>query len=155
MATAQRDLWPVILPTSEIPAPLSILREQASLLESKTNGLVKAEVRSSGVKLFAKERFVEGEQVEDEDEQVERIGPQGPRVRHSFYLVAPALENYRYLLFEVTSYIEDFYPLTINFSPVGKLKVESEDEFKEALKKIFASEKTLKVIRSLIAQSQA
>ncbi len=151
MATAQRDLWPAILPTPEIPTPLSILREQASLLESKTNGLVKAEVRSSGVKLFAKERFVGGEQAEDGDEQVERVRPQ---IRHSFYLVAPALENYRYLLFEVASYVEDIYPLTINGS-VGKFKVESEDEFKKTLKKIFASEKTLKVIRSLIAQSQA
>jgi hypothetical protein len=147
MATAQRDLWPATLPTPEVTPPLSILREQASLLESKTNGLVKAEVRSSG-------------KLSSLYENGERFKEERPEFRHSFYLVAPALEDYRYLLFDVIHPVEKMYPLVINDPPHRKRKIKdesdfvhSEEEFKDALKKIFASEKTLKVIQALIAQS--
>ncbi len=126
MATNQRDLWPSdisVLP--DIPTPLSILREKASLLGEKTNNLVEAEVRSHGNK---SDQFV-----------------------HTFFLVAPALDNYRYPLLTVTHKIE-LYPLTISFSGLG-IQVNNPDQFTDELRKIFADEKTKSVIQVLVAQS--
>lgn len=127
MATNPRDFWPSdinVLP--DLQTPVSILREQASLLGEKTNNLVEAEVRSQGDK---SSQFV-----------------------HTFFLVAPALDNYRYPLFTVTHKV-DLYPATISFASQG-LQAENEVKFVEYLKKIFADEKTKKVIQALIAQSR-
>lgn len=131
MATSERDLWPSdinVLPN--ISTPVSLLREQATLLGEKTYGLVEAEVRSGGDK--------------DEDKYSQFI--------HTFYLVAPALDNYRHKLFTVTHKVE-LYPLTIRFSNQDFLANDSA-QFTECLKKIFADEKTKSVIQAFIAQSR-
>lgn len=128
MAASQRDLWPTnisVLP--DLRTPVSILREQASLLGEKTSNLVEGEVRSQGDK---NSQFV-----------------------HTFFLIAPALDNYRYPLFTVTHKVE-LYPLSINFSNVG-VHVNQEEDFIEQLKKIFSDERTMKVIQALIAQSRS
>lgn len=137
MANVQTDLWPSSFPAIDTITPVTILRQQAALLEKKTNGLVVAEVRS-GI---------------DYNSNVVVIS-QGQEVPllHSFYLIAPALENYHYLLFRLKQSI-DLYPLEIKDSPIGDVTVTDESQLNEALRKIFASEKTQKVIQSLIAQS--
>jgi hypothetical protein len=74
---------------------------------------------------------------------------------HAFYLVAPLLEDYRYRLFTVEQpKPEQIYPLLIRDSPVGEVKVNSEDSFVDSLRKIFTNEKTQKIIEALIVQSQ-
>lgn len=128
MATNQRDLWPVDISTlPDLRTPVSILREQASLLGEKTDNLVEAEVRSQGDK---SSQFV-----------------------HSFFLVAPALDNYRYRLFDVTHKV-DLYPVTISFLNTS-YQANTEDKFVDALKKTLADERTKKVIQALIAQSRS
>ncbi len=139
MATAQRDLWPPSFDTVAAEnTPVAILREQAMLLEQKTNGLVLAEVRT-GSDYNSGYLAVSGEKA-------------NLPLSHSFYLIAPALENYRYRLFRVDQAIE-LYPLLIKDGPIGEEEVYSEERFLEVLRKMFAAEKTQKVIQSLIAQS--
>jgi hypothetical protein len=128
MATSQRDLWPAdisVLP--ELRTPVTILREQASILGEKTNNIVEAEVRSQGDK---NSQFI-----------------------HSFFLLAPALDNYRYQLFTATHKVE-LYPITINFFQT-QFQASNEEKLIEILTKIFADEKTKKVIQALIAQSRS
>ncbi|MGH9753323.1 MAG: hypothetical protein ACREA2_11115 [Blastocatellia bacterium] len=136
MAANQRDLWPAISTPTNAGFPVAILREQAALLQNKTRGLVTAEVLSgTGVPLTSGEL---GEQY----------------IFHAFYLVAPLLEHYRYRLFTVEhSKLEQMYPLIIRDSPVGEVKVDTEERFVEELKKIFTDDKTQKIIQALIAQS--
>ncbi|MGH9834249.1 MAG: hypothetical protein ACREBD_19950 [Blastocatellia bacterium] len=147
MATNQLDLWPTMTATATTrDTPVSILREQAALLEKKTNGVVIADVemRSSaapGVLSAALSTGMTGERARD-------------AIAYSFYLIAPALENYRYLLFWMFQPIE-MYPLFIRDSPEGDIKVESENEFVEALRRIFGSEKTQSVVQAIIAQSNS
>ena len=66
------DQWPQELRSSELTPPVVILKEQAALLGEKTEYRLRAEVVTQNMDgtLF-----------------------------HSFYIVAPSLQNYRYKLF--------------------------------------------------------
>jgi hypothetical protein len=147
MATNQLDLWPTITATATAQnTPTSILRRQADLLEKKTDGQVQAYVKPRQWEI--------GESI-SAAVQLGLIGENANnQFAYSFYLVAPALENYRYLLFWMLHSIE-MYPLLIKDSPEGDIKVESEDEFIGALRAIFAHGKTQRVIQAMIAQSSA
>ena len=147
MSANLRDLWPEFLPgqNGHTP-PIVILREQASLLEGKTNGLVKASVNSN--KMLGDLDWSEKEL----DDMLS--GDRSKSIIHSFWLIAPSLENYRYRLFRVIQPIE-MYPLDVIESPIGEIKAASEDQLLAALRNIFTSEKTQRVITALMVQSVA
>ena len=157
MSTQIEDLWPEKINTKiKTIAPVTILRQQASLLGKKTKNLVEGQVETKTVKDASQEKQLE----------------------HSFYLVAPALDFYKYPLFRVQHGIMNWYPLKIfvdvidskNFKEKKRdvqdmkrrirlralaLGIETEEEYLRKLKEIFASEETQKAIESLIAQSRA
>ena len=141
-----RDLWPDDIAYVKTKAPVAILREQASLLGQKTQNLVEAKVETQ-----------------------DSIQPE--IFAYNFYIVAPALGYYRFLLFTIAHSIE-LYPLEMRidekifwdvfsdasvFSIVDeeKLKIGSEDEFLQVLKKIFDAGKTRRIISVLLAQASS
>ena len=143
MATPQHDLWPAALgngANTMTNTPVGLLNEQASFLATKTNNVVKAEVLTQPLELKASASML----------------PKGyPQqgFRHKFYLLAPALGNFRYLLFEIGQPIE-MYPLVIIAAPTeDEIGISNQDEFMEALRKIFAHQKTQNVIEAMRAQS--
>jgi len=81
---ARADLWGEIVP-SEVRTPVSILREQASLLGAKTKYMIEGQVET---------RVVES------------------NFYHAFKLVVPALDNYAYELFEIRHSVS-LYPVRI------------------------------------------
>lgn len=142
------DLWPEELEAAKIRTPASILKEQASLLGQKTKNLV--------------EGLVTGNE-------------KGENLSYSFFLVAPALNNYRYLLFTMSHDIR-MYPLFISveeeilaevnpeqYEKWGTLvsmyasshteEVKNEAEFLALLKKIFSATKTKQLIAAMLSQS--
>jgi hypothetical protein len=143
------DLWPSeIKPFANVRVPVSILKEQASMLGYKTGNIVLAEV---------KQKIIDREFEEEYSESF----------IYNFYLVAPALEGYRYKLFFIR-YDIALYPLRIYMDEdilneilsdesdtikSSYVVVESEEDFLEYLRKIFGSKKTKRVINSLIAQT--
>jgi hypothetical protein len=138
MSISPRNLWPEDIAVTDAVAPVSLLREQASLLGERTKNLVEGSVVTPGtvrgVDRFSKDQFSYG-----------------------LDLVAPALNNYRYRLFSISHGVE-FYPLTISGSEAlnsDEFQVNNEEEFLKALETIFSSEKTKGIIASLIAQSRA
>ena len=152
MASKVDNLWPPdIAASAKKLSPVAILKRQAFLLGQQTKNIVEAEV-------------------ETKTTDYQRI------LQHWFYLVAPALNFYKYPLFRVEHPPTRFYPLRIRFDNVGHdtpsdadrsrrfagltskdqvlmLKVKSEAEFTARLKTIFAAEETKNVIQSLIDQS--
>jgi hypothetical protein len=141
-----QDLWPAITFEEEFDSPVSILKEQAALLGNKTQNVVTAEVGLLGTSTT--EQFVNG-----------------------FYLVAPALENYRYRLFTISHSVNP-YPVIFELdeplyyevgdpelvqvkNPRYILKARNEQEFATILQAIFASERTRQIINVLRAQSIA
>jgi len=134
------DLWPQDLQADERQrAPVTILKEQASLLGQKTRNLLEAEVRQRAARQgFSLDVFF-----------------------FDFYLVAPALGHYRFKLFSAWHDIR-FYPLFVQLDEdlerevchkgEREVRVDSEEEFLQILRKIFASQKTRGVIQALLAQ---
>jgi hypothetical protein len=117
------DLWPNDLAElGDLGSPVTILREQASVLGQHTSNLVIADVESS--------QRGDG------------------TLQHAFFLIAPALDSYRYQLFYVVHDI-GFYPLELYspvFTPMG-LRVEDEAEFVERLRTIFSDQSALRMVR--------
>jgi hypothetical protein len=146
------DLWPDELTAVDQRTPLTILKEQASLLGDKTQNIVIAEL-----------------------EDVSGTGPwsltvKGTPFKYGFLLTCPALGHYRFRLFSI-GYDIDMYPVYFDLdSDVteelieethlepgtnGALQASNEKEFTEILKRIFSSKKTLRVIRALLTQAQS
>ncbi len=135
------DLWPNEFERIEVKAPVTILREQASALGDKTKNIVSARVDKSRSAL-GEEPFV-----------------------YSFVIEAPAL-NYEYELFSIGHDIE-MYPVKIFLGSDLKdeflheidkfhsyVQADNEEEFIIYLKRIFSSEKSVRVIGSILAQSE-
>lgn len=132
------DLWPEDIQAVRVKAPVTILREQATLLGRRTKNIVTAEV-------------------------VRRVSIE--TLAYSFYIVGPAISNYRWQLLTIR-HSGPLYPLTLELAP-GVLQelcddaaphgvtatVSSRNEFLVELRKVFSANKTLRVIRSILALS--
>src|SRR5258708_10852906 len=158
-----QDLWPEDIAQVSNKAPVTILKEQASLLGQRTKNIVTAEVRQL-------EQSSEYEIVGEI-----RSGELGNRPHYDFnyrfYIVAPALQDYHFKLFDLSHNVE-LYPavfkldseianelqvplysaLTAGIAPTP-FSVASESELLSELRNIFAARKTLRVIASLLGQS--
>ena len=121
------DLWPEEIQPTQVTPPVAILKRQASLLGTRTKAALRGKVETTIL---------------------------GGRLHHSFYIVAPALENYRYELFEVTHLGEMPYPVTIWAGPKPEHgdELKSEQEFTEWLRDVLTSEETRRVVGALLAQ---
>src|ERR1044071_5642497 len=103
MAKAIDDLWPNdIAPTMEQVPPVTILKQQAALLGRNMKNVIEGEVETDTADF---QRFL----------------------RHTFYLVAPALNFYRYPLLTVEHDVTKMYPAEVTvalqekFSPPKQL----------------------------------
>src|ERR1700688_3150068 len=119
MAT-QTDLWGDIQP-SAIRTPVAILREQAALLGNKTQNLVEARVRTL---VFAGSFHL------------------------YFELVAPALNDYTYCLFEL-EHGPAFYPVRVRPSK----ELQTEEQLVDWLRRRLSSDETKKIVGNLLAQA--
>lgn len=124
MTDSNDDLWPDLTGEPTVKSPLLILREQAVKLGAKTSNIIEAEVT-------ANPSSRDGE------------------LDIQFTLKAPALNGYEYALFSIRQSI-DLYPVSLS----GGNKAKDEPEFKQYLENLFKSERTVNIIRSLIAQSK-
>lgn len=77
----------------------------------------------------------------------------GDDLLFSFYVVAPKLKDYKFLLFQVDQPIT-MYPLQIIWNNT-RIDAETEEKFIIELKKIIFSDGTKKLLSALIAQSKA
>ena len=123
------DLWPDEFgPFSSPPPPILTLKEQASIISNKTGGRIVAAIYSES---------------HDKD------------FAYRFMLVAPFLGDYEYELFVVSHPIE-LYPLEIDADVMAKqFKCKTPEQFQAALRTIFSSPQTSKVIRGILAQTDA
>jgi hypothetical protein len=134
------DLWPKDLDQlakSSAAAPVNILKEQAAVLGKRTNGLLDAEA-------------------------VPHRDPYDTtKLRYSFEIVAAALQNYRYELFQIV-HGPEMYPVTfkveremsndVKADSYGGIDASNEEEFKKTFALILNSQKARKVISGLLAQ---
>lgn len=121
------DLWP---PTfgSRKPTPLGVLREQAHLLGTKTEGRVRGEVQT-----------------------VPSL--KGNEFLHIFRIVAPGLGNYAFDLFSV-SHDLNLNPVKVlcDLLPQGEVAAPDQQSFTQALGDVLRHEKSVQVINALLSQ---
>jgi len=155
------NLWPDDIAVTEKKAPVTLLREQASMLGEKTQNLVIGQVQELPYlePIISQSGLILPRVVKGISEPLEEI-----IFYYGFYIIAPALGNYRYRLLTIL-YNVDFYPVIIRvdedvkneISPSvdvdPKIIANSEEEFSELLKKIFHSQKTKKIISAILSQS--
>ncbi len=131
------DLWPNDVALTDIVSPAAILRYQAGQLRAKTRNLLEADVE---------------------------IVPDDKNVKIEFYVIAPALDRYRVLLFSVTHRPELVYPVTVideclcdeevyDERDSGYPEAADQKEFTRLLSIVLASPRTRSVIQSLLARS--
>jgi hypothetical protein len=153
------DLWPTDIGTVTTKSPLTILKEQASLLGAKTKNIVKARVQRTKPAITPVKPF-----------------------NYEFTLNAPALDNYSYRLFGV-AYDVDLYPVRFwvdraiaeeigvkppeELSETGEQKptkkrrinrdesliARREEKLIEILARILGSQKTRHIIHAILSQS--
>lgn len=122
-----QDMWGDFQVQS-LRVPVQLLREQAAALGPRTKNLVVAEVSTS----TRRDEF-----------------------RHGLELVVPALDDYRYHLLSLAHDIH-LYPLFLEYDGDVELSarnISSEDELNQALHRALSSEKTKRIINSLISQA--
>lgn len=130
MLDPHSDLWPDdIAEVGNLVTPLSVLKEQAALLARKTNNLLKASV------------------VRWQDEYDDWA------YGWAFYLVAPVLSDYKYLLFTL-KHGAKLYPLSIENRPgdATALEISNQEELLAELRQIFYHTETKSVIKAMLAQ---
>lgn len=127
------DLWPddIAVAAERLPqTPKAILHEQAHALFEKTRGVVHGRVRTR---------------------------QNGDNIEHVFVLYAPALD-YQYDLLGALHNIVELYPVRIDavsVLPQFVVKAKDEEELKHQLEKVFAADRTRKIVAAMIAQSRA
>ena len=165
MSQATRDLWPDSIGVDAVAPPVVILREQAPLLGERTHGIVRAEVEST-------------QQSSDKiDDYLEDVLPPEARVVHShtLYLVAPALDNYRYSLLSVQYDFapypcqvrfhpnpDDLFATLVRIGPLGafdydvkaQMMIKSQHEFAEWLQFALRRQETVRIIQALVHRVQ-
>jgi len=123
-----KNLWGDLPVVDDTVTPLRMMREQANILRQATRGVLHASITTTPLS--------EG------------------RMRHSFYLVAPLLNDYRHLLFSVEHGI-DPYPAHIALvQPKKNLPCKSQVAFENALRLILRHPDTRKAVSALITNSQ-
>jgi hypothetical protein len=130
------NLWPEEIIYEGEKAPLAILKEQASILSSKTKYNISAKM------------------------EVNQAYTKGLKFAYNFYITAPTL-GFSYKIFWIVNTIE-LYPVDV--WPDGDIAKEMqleesyisakcEEGFRDILRAIFNSEKTKRVLGALVAQS--
>ena len=130
MAEAIPDLWPDIEQSQVVP-PVAILREQAAALGKKTHNLLNGRVQTR---------------------------TNGTRFVHTFYIVAPTLDDYSYELFSI-EHGPDQYPVQApgRPGPMPRImeRIETDKELIDYVREVLNSDRTKKVVGSLLAQVKA
>lgn len=150
------DLWPADIEQSEITPPVAILREQAAALGKKTGYLLEGRVDTSVTQGPAGARFV---QMSREALGLTRAGNDPRLFLHRFLVVAPALDGYAYELFWI-EHGADQYParapeLDVKEGEPSELTLASEHDLLEYIRLVLNSEKTRRIVGSLLAQVKA
>lgn len=139
-------MWPENIITEEkISTPANLLEEYGKELGEKTKGVVKGVVRRvdwSAKNLFMYKFLLYAE-----------------KIKYSFELITISHDISFYPLYlnmddDIKNELKmNPYPYMLGGSNVSGIKVDDEEFFNSILKSIFSSERTLKIVRSIYAQS--
>jgi|JI61114DRNA_FD_contig_31_5942419_length_806_multi_3_in_0_out_0_2 hypothetical protein len=139
-------MWPEnIISEEKIITPANLLEDYGRELGEKTKGAVKGIVRKvdwSANHLFMYKFLLYAEKIKYSFELINIVHD------ISLYPLYLSMDNDIYNELKMAP-----YPYTLGGSNVSGIKVDDEEFFNSILKSIFSSERTLKIVRSIYAQS--
>jgi hypothetical protein len=124
----RKDLLPppsIFPPAARADPVVSLLKDQAELMRARTRGTIAPQVQSTG---------------------------DGDKLRITFTLVVPVLDDYRFQLFWLRKGLDDF-PLDLHDGSTSRA-VTSMDALEAELRDLFGRQETLDVIEKLIALAE-
>ncbi|MFX1255761.1 MAG: hypothetical protein ACFFCZ_29420 [Promethearchaeota archaeon] len=130
------SLWPDEIGKEDIKTPVSILKEQASMLGEKTKNIVIASVGREESR-STKQTFRFSFNIE-----VPKIS-----YKESLFSISYAVE-----LYPVRFYLDENLKTELGFAKKEDVQAKSEEEFTFHLKNIFGAERTRRLIGSLLSQ---
>lgn len=133
-----KNLWGILPMTSPILAPVAILKRQGGFLAKATKGLLKVATSVN-----------EDTPIYTDEERK----PPLDQFRVTMYIVATALNNYRFCVLRVIHGIE-LYPARIN---AGKnwFECATQEDFENALEQVLQSDRVRTAIAGMMAQMQS
>ncbi len=127
---AVQDLWGELPVTETVRTPVTILREQAALLEKKTENILQGNIH---------------------------IAASRDEFSVSFDIIAPSLDDYSYRVLTI-DYPPIMYPLRVREKVTREAPViwqcGDEERFTEVLGRILSHSQIRRVVTSLVAQSR-
>ena len=131
----EESFWPK-LEAESVKTPLAILKEQGEKLQEMTKGVLLYEIKKTGHSSLHKKNLI----------------------INDFYIVAPLLDNVKYLLFSIEYQSTSIFPLhfiNINsFDTKDMIKIDDWASFKQTLKIILSDKKTKRILENLLAHSK-
>lgn len=124
-----KNLWGDLPTVEDVVTPLRMMREQANILRQATRGVLHASITTTPLS--------------------------DGRMRHSFYLVAPLLNDYRHLLFSVEHGIEPYPAQVMPVQAAKPLPCPSQKAFENLLPRMLQHPDTRKAVAALMANSQS
>ena len=122
------NLWGDLPKSGDLRTPVSILREQATILGDQTNNVLVGDVITT---------------------------QRGGNIVSEFEIVAPALDNYRVTVLTI-SHDMTLYPLlVIRHLGGGNVQCTDETSFKAVLKETLSGKRVHQIVNSLLSQSKA
>jgi hypothetical protein len=156
MQSKHKDLWGDIEEVTEL-LPRDLMQQQATILGQKTKNLLKGEIVSYPVETLG----IDVDAITAKNLANVVRSKKITVIQQTFYLYVPSLQ-YRYELFSVRHDITG-YPVEVGtdgddiaYHVLGlKPKADkNEEEFTETLMKILSSERTKKIVSSLLSQAR-
>jgi len=129
-----KNLWPDI-EIDDVINPVNFLKEQGKYLEEITKGVL--------TYYIAKKAYKHGD------------WPSKEAILYDFYIQAPFLDDYRFLLFRVGHDLIDNYPIkidTMHMQEQERYTAKSQEEFEEILGKILGSDQTRSIVSTLYSK---
>jgi hypothetical protein len=136
------DFWPAIEETESPNSPVVLLRKQAERLTDKTDRRLRERVSTLGTKLDFHASLALG--ILD--------GRRPDSFTHIFSIEIPALDDYSYTLFSISHLIEG-YPVLYQDDDGSWQRLSDVGQFTAWLKQTLSSDKTKRILRTLLEQA--
>mgnify|MGYP000135169142 CR=1 FL=1 len=135
-----KNLWPKIEPEN-LSYPVNLLRQQGKFLEKMTNGTLTYSIDTKILESFRDDES-------ETDTEIEKS------FRTDFYIRAPHISEYKFLLLYITHDFTHIYPLSVgDFYTKGVRYAHNQREFETALEEVLRNPTTQNVINNLYAKS--
>ena len=151
-----KDLWGEFdIENISQKTPIYLLKEQASLLDKKTNNIIRGEVVSTPLLMSENSKLKSDRETQRIRKSYYNESKVKDRIVTVFNIVVPALKNYRFELLRTESIVAETFPILLkSFWQKRYNEIDNLNEFEAELSNILSEVKTKELLVNLIMRGQ-